>query len=44
MPIPKIGLSPALRKLIRIAAQHEVVVPPARNKRMRIAGSDSAPS
>ena len=44
VPIPKIGLAPALRKLIRIAAQHDVAVPPAHNNRMRIAGGDSAPS
>ncbi len=42
VPIPKIGLAPALRKLIRIAAQHDVAVPPAHNNRMRLADRDSA--
>ena len=28
MPIPKVGLAPALKKLLRIAARHDVVVPP----------------
>jgi GNAT superfamily N-acetyltransferase len=27
MPIPEIGLAPALKKLLRIAAQHDLVVP-----------------
>ena len=44
VPIPKIGLAPALTKLIRIAAQHDVAVPPDRNNRMRIAGAASAAS
>jgi GNAT superfamily N-acetyltransferase len=37
VPIPKLGLAPALRKLIRIAAQHDVAVPPDHNNRMRLA-------
>jgi GNAT superfamily N-acetyltransferase len=41
VPIPPIGLAPALRKLIRIAAQHDVAVPPLRNSRMlRLAAQD----
>jgi GNAT superfamily N-acetyltransferase len=31
VPIPPIGVAPALKKLIRIAAEHDVAVPPARN-------------
>lgn len=27
VPIPPVGLAPALKKLIRIAAQHDVAVP-----------------
>ena len=33
MPIPASGLAPALRKLLRIAAEHDVVVPPAHRHR-----------
>ena len=44
VPIPTIGVAPALRKLIKVAAQHDVAVPPARNKRMRILDGVSAPS
>ena len=40
MPIQEVGLAPALRKLIRIAAQHDVAIPPAHNNRMRIAAED----
>ena len=29
MPIPKLGLSPALRKLLRVAARNDVAVPPS---------------
>jgi GNAT superfamily N-acetyltransferase len=35
MPIPKIGLAPALKKLLRIAARHDLVVPPGARRRMR---------
>ncbi len=42
VPIPKVGLAPALRKLIRIAAQHDVAMPPAHNHRMRIAAQDQS--
>ena len=39
VPIPPIGLAPALRKLVRIAAEHDVAVPPLHNNRMlRLAG------
>jgi len=39
VPIPPVGLAPALRKLIRIAAQHNVVVPLRHHqRRRRIAG------
>jgi GNAT superfamily N-acetyltransferase len=39
VPIPSVGLAPALRKLIRIAAQHDVAVPLAHHRRpRRIAG------
>jgi hypothetical protein len=31
VPIPPTGVAPALRKLIRIAAQHDVAVPLARS-------------
>jgi GNAT superfamily N-acetyltransferase len=34
MQIPAIGLAPALRKLLRIAGQHDVVVPPAQRDRL----------
>jgi GNAT superfamily N-acetyltransferase len=40
LPIQEVGLAPALRKLIRIAAQHDVAIPPAHNSRMRIAAED----
>jgi GNAT superfamily N-acetyltransferase len=33
MPIPAIGLAPALKKLLRIAARHDVVLPPAHRHR-----------
>jgi GNAT superfamily N-acetyltransferase len=40
VPIPPIGLAPALRKLIRIAARHDVAVPLAhRNGPRRVAGT-----
>jgi len=43
--IPEIGVAPALRKLIRIAAQHDGVVPPDHNNRMlRIPGREPASS
>jgi len=43
VPIPPMGVSPALRKLIRIAAQHEIAVPPPHNHRMlRIPGRKRA--
>ncbi len=35
MPIPPVGLAPALKKLLRIAARHDVVVPPAGRHRPR---------
>lgn len=35
VPIPKIGLAPALKKLLRIAARQDVVVPPAQGDRTR---------
>jgi GNAT superfamily N-acetyltransferase len=39
VPIPPVGLAPALRKLIRIAAQHDVAVPlPHRGGPTRVAG------
>ena len=39
VPLPTIGLAPALRKLIRIAAQHGVAVPLAdRSRPRRLAG------
>jgi GNAT superfamily N-acetyltransferase len=39
VPIPSDGLAPALRKVIRIAAQHDVAVPFAHHhRRRRIAG------
>jgi GNAT superfamily N-acetyltransferase len=28
MPIPKVGLAPALKKLLRIAARHDLIAPP----------------
>ena len=34
VPIPPIGVAPALRKLLRIAAQHDVAVPLARRDRL----------
>ena len=41
VPIPAIGLAPALRKVIRIAAQHDVAVPLAHHRRgHRSAGDD----
>ena len=43
VPIPPIGLAPALRKLIRIAAEHDVAVSLAHNNRMlRLAGHERA--
>jgi GNAT superfamily N-acetyltransferase len=40
VPIPPIGLAPALRKLIRIAARHDVAVPLAdRSGPRRVAGT-----
>lgn len=39
--IPEIGLAPALRKLIRIAAQHDVVVSPARSRSSRRLAGDA---
>ncbi|HUA48263.1 MAG TPA: GNAT family N-acetyltransferase [Solirubrobacteraceae bacterium] len=33
MPIPKIGLAPALKKLLRISAGHDLVVPPGGHRR-----------
>lgn len=35
VPIPPIGVAPALRKLLRIAAQHDVAVPLARQRTPR---------
>ncbi len=43
VPIPKVGLAPPLRKLIRIAAHHDVAVPPVHNNRMRLADRDPPP-
>lgn len=41
VPIPSVGLAPALRKLIRIAAQHDIAVPLTHDRRKRhIAGED----
>lgn len=34
MPIPAVGLAPALKKLLQISARHDVVVPPARRRRL----------
>jgi GNAT superfamily N-acetyltransferase len=33
MPIPKVGLPPALKKLLRITARHDLVMPPAGRRR-----------
>ncbi|HSC04180.1 MAG TPA: GNAT family N-acetyltransferase [Solirubrobacteraceae bacterium] len=35
MPIPNVGLAPALKKLLRIAARHDLVVPPDGEQRAR---------
>ena len=35
MPIPQVGLAPALKKLLRIAARHDLVVPPDGEQRAR---------
>jgi magnesium-transporting ATPase (P-type)/GNAT superfamily N-acetyltransferase len=41
VPIPAIGLAPALREVIRIAAQHDIAIPLARHDGpRRIAGDD----
>jgi GNAT superfamily N-acetyltransferase len=40
VPLPTIGLAPALRKLIRIAAQHDVAVPLADRSRPRHLAGD----
>ncbi len=40
VPIPAIGLAPALRKVIRIAAQHDVAVPLAHHRRGRRSAGD----
>src|SRR5579862_9783510 len=40
VPIPAIGLAPALRKVIRIAAQHDVALPVTHDRRRRIAGDE----
>ncbi len=40
VPVQKIGLAPALRKLIKIAAEHDVAIPPDHKHRMRIAGTN----
>jgi len=39
--IPPIGVAPALRKLLRIAAQHDVAIPPTARQRPRRSVSDS---
>jgi GNAT superfamily N-acetyltransferase len=33
MPIPEVGLAPALRKLLQISARHDLVVPPGGGRR-----------
>jgi len=41
VPIPSVGLAPALRKLIRIAAQNDIAVPLTHHhRRRRIADDD----
>jgi hypothetical protein len=41
VPIPAIGLAPALRQVIRIAAQHDVAIPLTHHhRRRRIDGDD----
>jgi len=41
VPIPSVGLAPALRKVIRIAAQNDIAVPLTHHhRRRRIAGDD----
>ncbi len=40
VPIPSVGLAPALRKVIRIAAQHDVGVPLAHQRRGRPIAED----
>jgi GNAT superfamily N-acetyltransferase len=40
MPIPSVGLSPALRKLLRVAARNDVAVPLARRDRPRGVAGD----
>jgi hypothetical protein len=38
MPIPEVGLAPSLRKLLRIAAEFDIVLPEAAvNRQRRIA-------
>ncbi len=41
MPIPDVGLAPALRKLLRISAHTDVVVSPAARSAARLSGPDS---
>jgi GNAT superfamily N-acetyltransferase len=42
VPNPKVTVSPALRKLVRIAAHHDVAAPLSRHAPMRRASDDSA--
>ncbi len=41
MPIPDVGLAPALRKLLRISAHTDLVVPPAARRAARLSGRGS---
>jgi len=40
VPIPSVGLAPALMKVIRIAAQNDIAVPLTHHRRRRITGDD----
>jgi GNAT superfamily N-acetyltransferase len=40
VPIPPVGLAPALRKVIRIAAQHDIAVPLTHPDRRRLIASE----
>jgi hypothetical protein len=41
MPIPDVGLAPALRKLLKLSAHTDMVVPPAARVSARVPGSGS---
>jgi hypothetical protein len=42
MPIPKVGLSPVLRKLLHVAARNDVALPLARHGTPRLDGDGRA--